>query len=107
MSDLYNGACHGEPETVLSREVLTACCNPGHARDLCTRAAASDADSVRLMVRSDDGTLVEVAWAIERNHHPVAVGTIRIARDASPASNPLEHQALACARAYLRHTGIS
>jgi hypothetical protein len=105
MSDLYNGTCHADPGAALSRELLTASCNPGHARAVCPRAAQSEADSIRLMVRSDDKISIEIAWATERNHHPVAVGSIRVPRNHVPATSPLEHQANACAAAYIRHTG--
>lgn len=89
----------------LTREMLTRACNPGHARSLCVHAAAAQADSLRFLVRSDDGRFVEVAWAEERNHHPVAVGTLQVARTDFVAATPLEHQARACAAGYLRQTG--
>jgi hypothetical protein len=68
-------------------------------------SAIAAADSLRFLVRSDDGDSIEVAWAAERNHHPVAVGILRIPRHPGPPADELERQAQACARNYLRLTG--
>ena len=63
-------------------ETLRSCCNPGYARVRCGLAAEAEGDGVSFLMKTE--TLV--AWAIERNHHPVAVGT---AEAASPATgNP-------------------
>jgi hypothetical protein len=106
MSDIHNGVCFADPEAAIPLEKLMQCCNPGHARSICLRAETAEIDSFRLMVRSDDGIDIEVAWAGERNHHPVAVGALRLSRPfATPAATPLERQARACAEAYLRQTG--
>ncbi len=60
-------------------------------------------DAVRFMVKSERGSVVEIAWATERNHHPVAVGILEI--DGKPVSGEiLALQAFACASAYLRQT---
>jgi hypothetical protein len=69
------------------------------------QAEIARADSIRFLVRSDDGAFVEVAWAAEDNHHPVAVGTLRIPRLPGPPADDLERQAQDCARNYLRLTG--
>jgi hypothetical protein len=105
MSDFYTGGCSADPATPLSIEKLTRCCNPGYARTVCAHAATAEADSHRFLVTSDDGGLVEIAWASERDHHPIAVGTLRIARELPAAAGPLEHQARACALTYLHQTG--
>jgi hypothetical protein len=60
---------------------------------------------VRFLVKSDDGISVEVAWAAELNHHPVAVGTLRIPRQPHAPADELEQQAQDCALNYLRLTG--
>jgi hypothetical protein len=72
-------------------------------------SSADQSDVVHFLVRSDDGVTIEVAWAAARNHHPVAVGTLRIPRNIlsnpAPPADDLESQAQACARNYLRLTG--
>ena len=112
LSEIFAGTCAADPGAELPVDKLTRCCNPGYARGCCEFAASAEADSVRFLVRSDDGASTEIAWASEFNHHPLAVGTLHIARTASwgnasraPASTPLEHQARACAATYLHRTG--
>jgi hypothetical protein len=105
LSNIYAGECSADSGAVLSVDKLTRCCNPGYARTLCEFAASSEIDSYRFLVRSDDGGSTEVAWASERDHHPVAVGTLRIDHHLKPATGPLEHQARACAQTYLHQTG--
>jgi hypothetical protein len=105
MSEIYAGECSADSGASLSMEKLTRCCNPGYARTLCERAAASDIDSYRFLVCSDEGGSIEIAWASEHNHHPIAVGTLRLDHALSQAAGPLDHQARACAQSYLRQTG--
>jgi hypothetical protein len=106
LGDLYNGHCAVDPSIVIASEMLRLQCNFGHARGLCERAKTSDADADRFLVKADSGSVVEIAWAVERNHHPIATGTIEIAVDAAgpAATEPLHWQAYACARSYLRRT---
>jgi len=105
LSEIFAGTCAADPAAELTVDKLTRCCNPGYARGCCVHAAGAEADSIRLLVRSDDGAYIEIAWASEFNHHPLAVGTLRIAHGPAPASTPLEHQARACAATYLHRTG--
>ena len=105
VSEIFAGGCAADPGAELTLDKLTRCCNPGYARGCCRHAATVEADSVRFLVRSDDGAFIEIAWASEFNHHPLAVGTLHIARSLAPASTPLEHQACACAATYLHRTG--
>jgi len=52
-------------------------------------------------VKSDHDGVVEIAWSLERNHHPVAVGVF--AGDTGNGGNHApEIQAIALANAYLR-----
>jgi len=37
-------------------------------------AAKADADAVRFIVHSNRDGAIVIAWAMERNHHPIAVG---------------------------------
>jgi hypothetical protein len=115
LGDLYGGGCAADPSAAIDRETLLRCCNFGYARRHCDRAAQSDADAVRLMVRAENGNVVEIAWAVERDHHPVAVGVSQIdtadfdTADVDIASakgaGVLARQAWACAAAYKRQTG--
>ena len=107
LGDLYGGQCAADPEALIPVERLRRCCNTGYARATCERAGQSDADALRFLVRAHRGETVEVAWAIERNHHPVAVGSIGITGMPVPDRSPLESQARACAAAFLRQIGAA
>jgi hypothetical protein len=104
LSDLYGGECAAEA-VVLTFDTLL-CCNAGYARDSCRRAAQSDADAFRFLIKANRDGVVDVAWSSERDHHPVAVGTLAVdcRTDTMPAG-PLERQARACAAAYFRQVG--
>ncbi len=89
--------------------MLRRACLPGYARAICPHAAALEADAVRLLVRSHQGPIIAIAWSLERNHHPVAVGVVEIntaeVHTEGPASTTLERQAKALVSEYLRRTG--
>ena len=102
LGDLYDGSCSSAPAELITAETLRRYCNFGYARGHCERAAGSDADAVRFMVRAERGSLVAVAWSVERNHHPAAVGTMEIDTRLSPAGDVLARQAHACALTYAR-----
>jgi hypothetical protein len=109
-TDLYGGECAAEAgaliPVVIPDAVLRQCCNAGYARDSCKRAAQSDADVFRFAIKANRDGIVEVAWSSERNHHPVAVGTLAVdcGADATDAG-PLERQARVYAAAYLLQHG--
>jgi len=105
MTGIFNGDCASEAFHVIPAETLRECCNRGYARGSCEKAARVDPDAARFLVRSDQDGRIEVAWATERNHHPVAVGTLRISADEPAGTEPLERQARAFADAYLRQKG--
>ncbi|HVV45384.1 MAG TPA: hypothetical protein VHC72_09260 [Bryobacteraceae bacterium] len=109
LGDLYAGRCGADPAAEIEPDTLRRCCNLGYARRQCKRAAQADSDAIRVLVRADDGRSVQVAWAIERDHHPVAVGieTVELAAgEATPAGSltALPAQVRACAEAYARQT---
>jgi len=109
LGDLYAGRCAADPQAEIEPDTLRRCCNLGYARRQCARAAQADSDAIRVLVRADDGRSVQVAWAVERDHHPVAVGveTIElVAGEATPARSltALTAQVRACAEAYARQT---
>ena len=104
LGDLYGGHCAADRSAVIEPETLRRCCNFGYARGCCARAAKSDADAARFMVRAAHGSVVDIAWAVERNHHPVAVGRMEIETTFEPGDDLLARQAHACARSYMRQT---
>jgi hypothetical protein len=104
LGDLYGGQCAADRSAVIEPETLRRYCNFGYARGCCPRAAKSDADAARFMVRAARGSMVDIAWAVERNHHPVAVGRMEIETSFEPGDDLLARQAHACARSYMRQT---
>jgi hypothetical protein len=106
LSDPCKGQCAGDPAAIIPADTLRHWCTTGYARGVCERAAGSDADAMRFLVKSNRGGTVEVAWAIERNHHPVAVGSFEVT-ETMTTEQPLERQARACAEAYLRQIGAA
>jgi len=106
LGDLYAGNCAADPDLAVHADTLRHYCNFGYARGHCERASRSDADAARFMVRAARGDIVEIAWAVERNHHPVAVGTVEVDTRAMPAAvaDVLARQAYACASAYARQS---
>jgi hypothetical protein len=106
LSDLYGGECAAELGALIPTDILRQCCNSGYARDTCPRAAQSDADAFRFLIKANRDGLVDVAWSSERNHHPVAVGTLVVdCRTGAAHTGPLASQARACAAAYLKQIG--
>jgi hypothetical protein len=102
LGDLYGGECAGDPQgTLIPEDTLRRCCNTGYARTSCELARQADADATSFLIKADRDGVIEVAWAIERNHHPVAVGNLQLT-GTSVANVPLERQAQAFAAAYLR-----
>jgi len=102
---MFEGACAADAATPIPEETLKECCNRGYARESCRKAACVEPDASRFLVQSDRDGWIEVAWASERNHHPVAVGTLRLEMGVPAGPEPLERQARAFASAYLRQKG--
>ncbi len=84
----------------LSGDSLRDCCATGYGRGQCHHAAQSDADAVRFLVKREHNGAVEVAWSMERDHHPVAVGIKTIKPGAAQDEDTLTRQARACAEDY-------
>lgn len=103
LGDLYGGECDGDRSITISAETLQQCCNSGYARARCFRAAEVEADAVRFLVKVRNFKGLEIAWATERDHHPVAVGVVHLASlaDTKGQAPVLEQQARAYARAIL------
>jgi hypothetical protein len=106
LGDLYSGECAAQAGTPVPVDVLRRCCNAGYARGSCAWAAQADADAFRFLIKAKRGGVVDVAWSSERNHHPLAVGTLPVNCSVDTGkSSPLELQARVFAAEYLRHTG--
>ena len=99
----FEGHCGADPEAAIAPEVLRLCCNPGYARNSCARAAGVEADAFRFLVKTKRHGEAEVAWSIERDHHPVTVGvaTVTLAAAHTDPAKPLEWQARTYAAARL------
>jgi hypothetical protein len=104
LGDVYGGQCAADPGALIPIDTLRKCCNFGYARAACERAATAEPDAARFLIRADRDGTVEVAWSLERNHHPVAVGVMQLT-GAGASEDPLERQARACAASWLRHVG--
>jgi hypothetical protein len=109
LGDLYAGECAAAPETPITLDIIRHYCNFGYARKACARAAHVEADAARFIIRSHSGGTVEVGWATESNHHPLAVGslsiTLSIAMAQASGGESIDRQARACVSSWLRRTG--
>ncbi|HVW87015.1 MAG TPA: hypothetical protein VHB50_20150 [Bryobacteraceae bacterium] len=105
LTEIHSGVCAAEPGAMIPLDTLRECCNRGYARGSCERARSVEPDATSFMIRSDRDGVIEVAWALERDHHPIAVGRISFSEETPPSAEPLEHQARSCVSAYLRASG--
>lgn len=96
--------CAAARESEIDEHKLRTCCEVGYARGECDRAASAEADAIRFIVKSHAYGVVEVAWSTERDHLPVAVGTLRL-REVPEGDSVPELQARAYVSTYLRRTG--
>ncbi len=101
--DGWTGCCAAQPGVAIPVDTLRRRCNPGYARDACAYAACAEPDAFRFLIQSESDGVSTVAWSSERDHHPLAVGTLLVAPEGE-ATNPLERQARACASADLWRT---
>ena len=98
------GVCEAQPDAVIPSAKRIEACTRGYARHICPHAAAIPEDAAQFLIRSHQpGGIVEIAWSLESNHHPVSVGSITLAPGQLPQTT-LEHQAHALASEYLRKT---
>jgi hypothetical protein len=104
LTDLYSGECAAEPGSKVAADLLHSC-NHGYARAACQRAAQSNSDAFRFLIRANHGGMIDVAWSSERDHHPVAVGTLSLSATGAAERSPLECQARTCVDAYFRQNG--
>jgi hypothetical protein len=99
LGEYHTGECAAARGEALTDETLRRCCNAGYARGLCVHATTTDCDSIQFVLKADRGGAIELGWAMERNHHPLAVGSLTM--PLAPVT-PLEFQARAFGTAYLR-----
>lgn len=104
LGDIYGGECAAQPGTLIPVDTLRRHCHAGYAREACDRAAQSESDAFRFQIKSHREGVITVAWSSERDHHPLAVGTLLLTGEGDEADGPLERQARACAGAYTRQT---
>ena len=104
LGDMYGGECASQPGVLIPVDTLRCHCQAGYARQACSHAAQSEPDAFRFQIKSHREGVIAVAWSSERDHHPLAVGTLQLADDAGDADDPLERQARAYAAAYSRQT---
>lgn len=106
LTGVFSGECAANPGGSIADDTIRECCNRGHARTACPRAAEVEADSICFLIKSDRDGIVEVAWALERNHHPLKVGAVLV--DGSrPSGNTLDRQAFAFAQHYRNQKGAA
>jgi hypothetical protein len=105
LTGLFTGECAANPGALVPLDRLRNSCNPGHARTSCPQAATVEPDAIQFLVISDRDSVIDVSWAVEKNHHPLAVGTLQISAPVPPSAPPLQHQARAFAANYLRQKG--
>lgn len=111
LGDLYTGTCRANPEAGFQPDdrAIVDHCNLGYARLKCPRFPQNGGpDAIRFSITKDDGSLVTISFAIERDHHPFAHGAMEYGRESGgfqAATQPgtlVETQAAAYVRSYLR-----
>lgn len=104
LGDLWSGVCTADPAMPVRPDELTLSdsCNMGYARGRCPRfPVAAGADAVRFCISRDSGDLVQVMYAIEQDHHPLAHGTVEYARSSGTFGTALNAKLETQARAYI------
>ena len=111
LGDLWAGECRAEPlhPCDAAESGLRMLCNLGYARGTCERfpGAPEIPDAVRFTIASDDGSVIRLLFAIERDHHPFLHGpleysTTRAAFSPEPDDENFGRQARAYVDSYLR-----
>ena len=110
LGDPYSGICLADSAAPYSpgAEELVAWCNRGHARGECARFPAGPApDAANFIVSRDEGGLVEIRFAVQRDHRPLAHGALQYSvRERAFLAQPeppwIGRQAAAYVRSYLR-----
>lgn len=106
LTGLFSGECAADPGGSISADIVRECCNRGYARGSCARAAQVEADSICFLIKSARDGVVEVAWALDRNHHPVKVGAVLVNGERA-SDEILDRQAFAIAEHYRDQKGTA
>ena len=115
LGDTWSGTCHADAASPFTPDenALSHLCNMGYARRTCSHFPEKQmCDAVRFLIVSDRDQMIHVAYAMERDHHPDAHGTLTYSRVLSvftgDAATPwLEHQARAYVMSYLRRRPVA
>ena len=115
LGDTWSGTCHadaGSPFTP-DENALSHLCNMGYARRTCAHFPETQtSDAVRFLIVGDRDQTIQIAYTMERDHHPEAHGILAYSRVQSvftgQAANPrLERQARAYVMSYLRRRPVA
>jgi hypothetical protein len=115
LGDTWSGTCRADAASPFTPDenALSHLCNMGYARRTCAHFPDNPGcDAVRFLIVSDRDQTIEIAYAMERDHHPEAHGTLAYSRVQNlftgDAANPrLEHQARAYVMSYLRRRPVA
>lgn len=83
----------------------------GYARGRCPRCKDEAGDAVRFLIAGETGDLIRIDYAVERDHHPYAQGTLEYHRAsriiAGAGTSILARQVLAYVKSYLRRKPVA
>ena len=104
LGELYDGTCAADPAATPDEKTLRRYCNFGRARGKCHSASQSDADAIRFTLQGQTAGSIQVAWALDRDHHPVDAGVddVPAGNPGIPPTEPRAAQVAACVASYLR-----
>jgi hypothetical protein len=111
LGDFWTGQCRAVPLHPCQPDdaALRPLCNLGYARGNCPQFPALPElpDAVRFTIAADQGSLLQLYYVIERDHHPFAHGPLEystaLGRFSSlPDRENFDRQALAYVESYLR-----
>lgn len=109
LGEPYRGQCHAQAEPFdPSESRLVDCCNLGYVQGECERFPEGPGpDAVRFSLSGDDGKLISIAYALEKNHLPHRNGTLKYNRGTESWQGPGDDavfaaQAAAFLQSYLR-----
>jgi hypothetical protein len=103
LGDSWAGVCRAagdrwQPDEYRQRHF----CNLGYVRETCNRFPDDGGpDAVRFTVRTDDGRSVRIDYAVERDHHPFANGTVEFSLTAGSFTSAIQEHLRCQARAYV------
>ena len=105
LGDSWAGLCRAVPDQPVppAEADLRPLCNLGYARGNCARFPGSDGpDAVRFAIKQDTGGSLDIAYVVERDHHPFANGNLLDPAPAPVSGELLARQAAAYAESYRR-----